>query len=338
MHVANSAMSPAGSLFRKLAAALACALMCSVPALASGSTHLTYHTAKQYQYAEYPWHQSIALLWKIRWKPVATAGVYPFDQWSNVSDFESIFTALTDRYPDQTANDFDDDRWAQPFLGPAQQLLKRAREYEVQGQEELAKNTYLRSAAIFRIGYFPWYGPNSKSRLKAKAWDLEKHAYEAGMRLSEFDFQSVAIPFEDAPAGSFSKTIPIYVVGLPKSSDTPSKVVLMIGGLDHYRTGQQADVELLCKLGYAVVVVDMPGTGDSPISAKNPDQDAAIWKRILDWIEVESDQRGWAKDSIYGWGLSTGSYWSIKLSRSEKDRLQGVLVQGAASHFTFEQE
>lgn len=116
------------------------------------------------------------------------------------------------------------------------------------------------------------------------------------------------------------------------------KVVLLISGLDHYRTGQIGDVLDLVSDGFGVVVVDMPGTGDAPISGRNTNADAAYWEAIMSWIEQNSQQRSWDLDNVWAWGLSTGSYYSIKISRTQHKRLRGVLAQSAASHYTFKPE
>ncbi|SPO38561.1 related to yellowish-green 1 (ayg1) [Pseudozyma flocculosa] len=307
------------------AAAFAVALLPVLSAHAAEPTHLTYRTGKQYDYSQYPWHQSMELLWKTNWDPL----------WGNHSDFESIMGTLMERYPGQSANDFDDDKWAEPFLEPGQHVLKMAQEYENEGLTDLASKTYLRAATVFRIGYFPWYGLMSHSHLKAKAWRLEKKAYEAGMRLGRYAFESVSIPFKDAPSGSFSKNVPVYITG-PKRTPASSKVVLMIAGLDHYRSGQLTEVADLCDQGFTVINVDMPGTGDAPITGKKPEDDAKLWRSIMDWIHAEAGRRRWSKDDVYAWGTSTGSYWSVKISRSERRRLKGVLTQGTASHYTFQ--
>lgn len=131
---------------------------------------------------------------------------------------------------------------------------------------------------------------------------------------------------------SVAKDIPAYVY---RSHNTtgPQPVVVMITGLDHYHTHMLAQVETLISLGFGVVVTPMPGTGDSPITGRDPHADKYYWTAIVDWIHTRPE---WFNAGcISFWGVSTGSYWAIKASRLEKNRIRRVVSEGTASHYTF---
>lgn len=61
-----------------------------------------------------------------------------------------------------------------------------------------------------------------------------------------------------------------------------------------------------------------------------------MWKTILDWVEEHADTYAIDTQNMHAWGTSTGSYYAIKVSRSERLRLTSVLSQGQASHYAFE--
>ncbi|EPQ26466.1 uncharacterized protein PFL1_06114 [Pseudozyma flocculosa PF-1] len=310
----------------------------SPEAAAAASANVTgllmYGTAKQHDRSRFPWHESIEKLWTTKWEPLVRIGAYPFDRWSQHSDFEAIMTSLATKHAGVSANDFDEDEWASHFLEPGAAILRQAQEYDAQGEREKAIETYLRSAAVFRIGTYPWFGHTSRSQAKAKTWQLDKLAYESAMRLDEYRFETVDIPFNNAPPCSSALVIPAYVTA-PKPPAKSTRVILIIGGLDLYKTGPLQMISEVCDMGYTVVHVDMPGTGDCPITGKGTEDDRALWKSILDWIDEQKGPRGWSEEGIYAWGLSSGAYHSVKLSRYERQRVKEVLVHGTASHYTF---
>lgn len=77
----------------------------------------------------------------------------------------------------------------------------------------------------------------------------------------------------------------------------------------------------------------MPGTADSPITGRDDLAKEAYWTDIVDWILSKPDR--YNADCVSFWGISTGSYWALRASRVEKDRLRRVVSQGTASHYTF---
>lgn len=182
--------------------------------------------------------------------------------------------------------------------------------------------------------------PNSESKSKKEAFQLEKQSYELGVKYytPTIAFETVDIPFPTAPDGAYNKTIQGYIHAnrnWTDQGDAKQKFVLLVGGLDHYRPGQWDNVQDLLGANFTALVIDMPGTGDAPISGKNSTWDAELWKTVLDWVSANADKYAIDTNFLYGWGTSTGSYYAIKLSRAEHARLKGVLTQGQAAHFAF---
>lgn len=77
----------------------------------------------------------------------------------------------------------------------------------------------------------------------------------------------------------------------------------------------------------------MPGTADSPITGADKLAEEDYWTSILDWLSY--DPEIFKPDCISFWGISTGSYWAVRVSRVEKARVQRVVSQGTASHYAF---
>ena len=70
-------------------------------------------------------------------------GIYPFDQYTNGTDFAGIFDRLISKYGDTSANDFDQDTWASFFLGPGKDVLSQAEQAERDGDIDQAKALYM---------------------------------------------------------------------------------------------------------------------------------------------------------------------------------------------------
>lgn len=66
--------------------------------------------------------------------------------------------------------------------------------------------------------------------------------------------------------------VPVYV-RIPDSATptSPVPVILLMSGLDGYRTDQHGFGNVHLARGFAVVVVDIPGTGDSPAIRNDPE-------------------------------------------------------------------
>jgi pimeloyl-ACP methyl ester carboxylesterase len=139
-------------------------------------------------------------------------------------------------------------------------------------------------------------------------------------------------PLLPSPDANISNPIPLHLFQAANAT-LPQPVVLIITGLDHYHTFLLEPINALTSYGYAVLATPMPGTGDSPITARDPHADSLYWSAIVDWIQSKPDLFDPACISV--WGVSAGSYWAIKASRLEKDRLRRVVSQGTASHYTF---
>jgi pimeloyl-ACP methyl ester carboxylesterase len=87
--------------------------------------------------------------------------------------------------------------------------------------------------------------------------------------------------------------------------------------------------------GCATVIVEVPGTGDSPAALGDPTSPDREWSSLLDWIdtqEVIDNKR------IVNWGFSTGGFYSIRLAHTHKDRIMACISQGGGAHHMFDKE
>jgi dipeptidyl aminopeptidase/acylaminoacyl peptidase len=115
--------------------------------------------------------------------------------------------------------------------------------------------------------------------------------------------QEVEIPHTHA-AGKDGSVISIYT-RFPPNMAANSRVpcVINIFGLDAYRTEILDRSELLIKRGWAIIGVEIPGTGDSPAEKNDPKSPDRVWSSLLDWVE---NQPNLDLVNIAAWGISTG--------------------------------
>lgn len=287
----------------------------------------------------FPFHKSVSATWEGRWKFLAQHSLYPFTD-GNGADFERIFQCLITDSNDDAAVFSDPDRYAAPFFPVAEELYQNGDVAEKSGDLDAARDFFLRCAAVYRIARFPI----NRSPATQKAWERGLDAYLRASPLLDPPNFPVKIPHSHAlvSAGESTSDIINAFVRIPKGEQPASgwPVVLFICGLDAYRTDHSAypGGKLQCHLeaGRALVIVDIPGTADSPAAREDPESPDRLWSSVLDWIG--SGNHGYAFDTshVAAIGISTGGYYAMRIAHTHADRLFGVVAQGGGSHYMFD--
>lgn len=196
----------------------------------------------------------------------------------------------------------------------------------------IAHPLYLsRGSALYRIARFP----TPRSDKQFEAWTLGKAAALKGMSLRPNGVHEVLIPHTHRVQGE-GETIPVYHVLPPNASkDSPAPCVVIYTGLDGYRTELMVWAEGFVKNGVAVVILEIPGTGDSPALRGDPKSPDRQNSSLLDWIER---QEAIDRKKIVVWGFSTGGIYAIRIAHTHKDRLLAVVALGGGAHHMFDEE
>lgn len=291
--------------------------------------------------ASFPFHETVSATWNLRWKFLAQRGLYPFTD-GNGADFEEIFERLIADSKDDAAVFADPDNYAAPFFPVAEKLYEQGNAAEQSGDLDAARDFFLRCAAVYRIARFPI----NRSPATHKAWERGLDAYLRVSPLLDPPNLPVEIKHSHALASAGESTSDVIhaFVRIPKGEQPAGgwPVVLFICGLDAYRTDHSAypGGKLQCHLeaGRALVVVDIPGTADSPAAREDPESPDRLWSSVLDWIT--SQDHGYAFDAsrVAAIGISTGGYYAMRIAHTHADRLVGVVAQGGGSHHMFEPE
>jgi len=110
-------------------------------------------------------------------------------------------------------------------------------------------------------------------------------------------------------------------------------LVTIFTGLDGYRTELAVWIEGWSQKGVAVIVLEIPGTGDSPADPSDPTSPDRQYSTLLDWVD-EQPEIDHKKRVV--WGFSTGGYYAIRIAHTHADRLAGAVALGGGCHYMFE--
>jgi pimeloyl-ACP methyl ester carboxylesterase len=119
------------------------------------------------------------------------------------------------------------------------------------------------------------------------------------------------------------------------TKDKPVPLVVILTGLDGYRTELAVWIQPWSSKGVATLVLEIPGTGDSPADPKDPTSPEREWSSLFDWIDqqAEIDHK-----RVALFAFSTGGYYAIRLAHTHHDRLTAVVALGGGCHHMFSPE
>lgn len=266
---------------------------------------------------DYGHRGSIAKLWTQRWKFPCSKGVYPFHD-GKLSDFEPVFQHLIGN----NINDPYSDDYTNAFLPTARRLVSEAEDKDKEGNKAEAAKLYLNANAVFRLARFPYIG----TELKKSVFEEQKRVYMHGSSLWDVPIEEIIVPHKYA-AGNDGKEIPLYI--RHPNGPGPFPTILLITGLDGHRPDNTERTDEFLVRGWAVVIVDIPGTPDGTADKRDPLSPDRLFSSILDWI---ASQPVFDSKKIIAWGLSAGGYYAIRLAHTHAERLKGCVGHGAGTH------
>jgi Esterase FrsA-like len=256
-------------------------------------------------------------------------GVYPF-MFGAAKDFEPIVAEM-DKLGMKEPYDWD--AYASVFFPKAEALENIATEAEKAGEKEKAAEYYLRSSAVYRMARFP--APRSPKQ--KQAWEKCKEVVLKGFKLKGeiggyTPIQDVRVPHKYGLEHE-GKEVPIFCqIPDSASKESPVPAVLIITGLDGYRTELAVWAEGWRQRNVALIVVEIPGTGDSPADAKDPTSPDRLFSSLIDWIK---SQERIDRTKICVQGFSTGGYYAIRVAHTHPDAFAGVVCFGGGCHYGF---
>ena len=225
---------------------------------------------------------------------------------------------------------FERDEWETPSRAHNYRMLPKmwresaehherlARTAHARGHRQTATEHYDRSIEAYRMAQHPiFYDDNPvKLHLYAKLCEM----VDARSEVADYPIERVEVPFDDG------KTISCLFHILPDRRRAP--VVIYVPGMDQTKEVlPKAAKNLAIERGMHMISIDGPGQGSSNIQKIRAVGDnyeragAAVIDYLLTRPEVDRDKIG-----IYG--VSMGSYWSLRLA--SYDHRPAALVSAVA--------
>ncbi|KAK5172393.1 hypothetical protein LTR04_006395 [Oleoguttula sp. CCFEE 6159] len=296
-------------------------------------------------------HESYKQLWETKWKKPCDMGVYPF-MFGCTKDFQPVVDELVKR---DFKEPYDWDEYAPVYFPKAEELVSEAEKAEKEGHKEKASELYLYEpeASVCRVphlaipsteirkteacvdGRQEGLSQGSEVRRRSQVVQLSRLLNSHCASLREHPVHEVMVPHKHRTEGE-GDVIPIYHQ-LPEgaSKENPAPTVLIMTGLDGYRTELVTWAEGWRQKGVGVIIVEIPGTGDSPALPKDPTSPDREWSSLLDWAD---SQEGIDSKRICVWAFSTGGFYAIRLAHTHPDRLAGVVALGGGTHHMFDKD
>ncbi|KAK3630641.1 hypothetical protein LTR56_017319 [Elasticomyces elasticus] len=265
-------------------------------------------------------------LWETKWQQPCKMGIYPF-MFNKYEDFVPIVDELIKQ---GFKEPYDWDAYAQVYFPKAEELVGEAEKAEQEGNQEKASEFYMRASAVYRISRFP--APRSEKQ--RYAWQEGKKAAAKGLAMRERPTKEIVIPHKHGLDHEGKEISFYYHLPPGTTKDKPVPLVVILTGLDGYRTELAVWIEGWSQKGVGVIVLEIPGTGDSPADPKDITSPEREWSSLFDWIDEQAEVD---HKKVALWAYSTGGYYAIRLAHTHHDRLAGVVALGGGCHHMFDE-
>ena len=166
--------------------------------------------------------------------------------------------------------------------------------------------------------------------LKERQYRRAQEFFLAAAALDDPPLEVVTVPFSGRK--DEGDQVRFYLTRPPGVSRPP--VAMVWAGIDTWKEEMHARLGALLRArGFAVLLVDMPGVGESPVLASRDAE--RQWTPIFDWLKTREDLDGTRCAAIGG---SFGGYWAMKLAYTYRERLRCAVNWGGGVHITFTPE
>jgi pimeloyl-ACP methyl ester carboxylesterase len=240
-------------------------------------------------------------------------GIHPLDG-LDVEAASAAIAALEGLGPDE---------WAAAWGAVADRFEDEA---AAAASAEARREALLQAYRFSFMGRYPVPNHPAKERQYARARQLFLEATS----LDEPPVERVTVPFDGRDGEG--TVVPFYLLRPPGVERPP--VVMLWGGIDTWKEEMYDRVGgLLRGQGLAVLLLDIPGVGESPVRAGTAAE--RQWTPVFEWIASQDDLDASRCAAI---GASFGGYWAMKLAYTHRDRLRCCVNWGGGVHVTFTPE
>lgn len=168
------------------------------------------------------------------------------------------------------------------------------------GDAVRARSAYLKASLYYALGYFP-----DNASLEQQA-SYAKHlaTYINASRFFDHKMEVLSLPF-----GHSHIVVHLHV---PARVERPP-IVLWNGGVDWWKAGYHALIEMLMRRGIAVAAFDLPGTGESTAWTAGLDE-GKLHRRVLDHLQ-QSGRFDFNRVGMVG--VSFGGNYAVRMAATE---------------------
>lgn len=178
------------------------------------------------------------------------------------------------------------------------------------------------------IGRYPV--PNHP--LKAHQYERARAFFARATALEDPPLEVIELPFAGQPGDG--ERLRFYLTKPAAKTDGPLPVAMVWAGIDTWKEEMHRRLgELMRSRGFAALLVDMPGVGESPVLASCDAE--RQWTPIFDWISQRADLD---PSRVAAIGGSFGGYWAMKLAYTHRERLACAVNWAGGVHITFTPE
>ena len=181
----------------------------------------------------------------------------------------------------------------------------------------------------YRASFLGRY-PTPNHPLKERQYALAREYFLNATALEDPPLEVVDLPFAGRPGEG--RSVRLYVTR-PRDVRRPP-VVMVWAGIDTWKEEMHERLgALLRSRGFAVLLIDMPGVGQSPVLAGRDAE--RQWTPIFEWLARQEDLDAERCGAIGG---SFGGYWAMKLAYTHRESLRCAVNWGGGVHITFSEQ
>jgi hypothetical protein len=170
--------------------------------------------------------------------------------------------------------------------------------------------------------------PVPNHELKLEQYARARDYFMRAAALDDPPVEAVELPFSGRPGEG--ERLRFYLAR-PAGAVEPPPVAMIWAGIDTWKEEMHARMgALLRSRGFAVLLVDMPGVGESPVLASVDGE--RQWTPIFEWLATRTDLDASRCAAIGG---SFGGYWAMKLAHTHREYLACAVNWGGGVHITF---
>ncbi len=173
--------------------------------------------------------------------------------------------------------------------------------------------------------------PIPNHELKLAQYARAREYFMRAGALEDPPVEAITIPFEGHEGeGDHLR----FYLTRPMGNPSRPPVAMVWAGIDTWKEEMHLRMgALLRSRGFAVLLVDMPGVGESPVLASADAE--RQWTPIFEWLANRDDLDGSRCAAIGG---SFGGYWAMKLAYTHREYLSCAVNWGGGVHITYTPE